>query len=75
MLTYFNQKVPQLGMQIGLFCIVDVILPVYKKEPKVSSSSNGTRKSRIIPLLGKQAAKFVDSYAGRRKLEKAKGML
>ena len=54
MLTYFNQKVKQLGMQSGHYCIVDVILPVYKKEPKVSCSLNETRKPRIIPDIGKQ---------------------
>jgi hypothetical protein len=53
MLTYFNQKVMQLRMQSGLYCIVDVILPVDKKEPKVSSSSNGTRKHLIAPEEGK----------------------
>jgi len=64
MLIYFNQKVMQLRMQSGLCCIVDVILPVYKKEPKVSCLSNETRKPRIAPEQGKQAAKFADSYAG-----------
>ena len=43
----------QLRMQSGLYCIVDVILPVDKKEPKVSSSSNGTRKHLIAPEEGK----------------------
>ena len=64
MLIYSNQKVTQLGMQSGLCCIVDVILPVYKKEPKVSCLSIETREPRIVPEQGKQIAKFADSYAG-----------
>ena len=64
MLTYFNQKVMQLGLQFGLCCSVDYILPVDKKEPKVSCSSNGTRQPRIAPQEGKQAVKFAASYAG-----------
>lgn len=63
MLIYFNQKVMQLGIQVGLYCIVGKKLPVDKKEPKVSRSSRITREPRITPLEGKQAAKFADRYA------------
>ena len=64
MLIYFNQKVTQLGIQTRAFCIVDRMLPVNRKEPKVSRLSSATWKPRIISEQGKQIAKFAHNYAG-----------
>ena len=64
MLTYSHQKVKQLGIQSSDCCIADVILPVDMVEPKVSSLSNATWKPHIIPIQGRQFARFAGNYVG-----------